>query len=278
MTLAVFKLESFSAAAAAQGAQPTFGREALDQAYADGLAEGIARQQDEQARTLNAGLERLARALADDEARRAELRREAVEGLAPVLAQILDCLAPAAQSRRLEEALTAELLRLSRAAPSLRARVTCGPSLRDMVDRCLADCGLEGIEVTESDCDRIALSLAGGRIELEPARVADTIRALIAEISGPKPKRGRDIMDALSHLIDTDAIQVEVTVRLGRTRQTVAQLSALRPDDILLLDQSIDEGVEICVGDKVIARGELTSDGSAEDRLCVRILPAPGAA
>lgn len=85
-------------------------------------------------------------------------------------------------------------------------------------------------------------------------------------------------MDALNHLIDTDAIQVEVTVRLGRTRQTVAQLSALRPDDILLLDQSIDEGVEICVGDKVIARGELTSDGSAEDRLCVRILPSPGAA
>lgn len=85
-------------------------------------------------------------------------------------------------------------------------------------------------------------------------------------------------MDALNHLIDTDAIQVEVTVRLGRTRQTVAQLSALRADDILLLDQSIDEGVEICVGDKVIARGELTTDASAEDRLCVRILPAPGAA
>ena len=39
-------------------------------------------------------------------------------------------------------------------------------------------------------------------------------------------------MDALNHLIDTDAIQVEVTVRLGRTRQTVAQLSALRPDDM----------------------------------------------
>lgn len=186
MTLAVFKLESFSAAVAAQGAQPTFSREALDQAYADGLAEGIARQQDEQARTLSAGLERLGRALADDEARRAELRREAVDALTPILVQILDCLAPAAESRRLEEALTAELLRLSRMAPPLKARVTCGPSLRAMVDRCLTGCGLEGIEVSESDSDRIALSLAGGRIELEPARVADTIRTLIAEISGPK--------------------------------------------------------------------------------------------
>ncbi len=184
MSLAVFKLESFGAAVAAQGGSLTFGREALDQAFADGLAEGMARQQDEQARTLTAGLERLSRALADDEARRAELRREAVAALAPILAQILDCLAPAAQSRRLEAALTEELLRLSRAAPPLRASIACGPSLRAMVERCLADCGLEGIEVTASDAERISLSLQGGRIELDPARVAQDIRALITEING----------------------------------------------------------------------------------------------
>ncbi|MBM3603958.1 MAG: FliM/FliN family flagellar motor switch protein [Alphaproteobacteria bacterium] len=85
-------------------------------------------------------------------------------------------------------------------------------------------------------------------------------------------------MDALNHLIDTDNIQVEVTIRIGRTRQTVAQLSALRPDDVLVLDQAIDDGVEICVGDKVIARGELTGDGTTEDRLCVRVLGAMGPA
>ncbi|SES72358.1 FliM/FliN family flagellar motor switch protein [Paracoccus homiensis] len=78
-------------------------------------------------------------------------------------------------------------------------------------------------------------------------------------------------MDALKHLIDTDNIQLEVTIRLGRTRMTVAQLAALQADDIVTLDQTIDEGVEICVGDKVVARGELTGDGTPEDRLCVRI-------
>lgn len=184
MTLAVFKLESFGAAVVAQGVALTFSREALDQAFADGLAEGMARQGDEQARTLNAGLDRLARALADDEARRAELRREAVEALTPILAQILDCLAPAAESRRLEAALAAELLRLSRTAPPLRASIACGPSLRAMVDRCLADCGLEGIEVTTAESDRISLSLQGGRIELDPARVAEDIRTLLTEING----------------------------------------------------------------------------------------------
>ncbi|MGR3199068.1 MAG: FliM/FliN family flagellar motor switch protein [Paracoccus sp. (in: a-proteobacteria)] len=85
-------------------------------------------------------------------------------------------------------------------------------------------------------------------------------------------------MDALKHLIDTDNIQVEITIRLGRTRQTVAQLSALRPDDVLVLDQAIEDGVEICIGDKVIARGELTGDGTTEDRLCVRVVGTTGAA
>ena len=81
-------------------------------------------------------------------------------------------------------------------------------------------------------------------------------------------------MDALKHLVDTDNITLEVTIRLGRTRLTVAQLSALQPQDVLTLDQALEDGVEICVGDKVIARGELTGDGSPEERLCVRIVGA----
>lgn len=83
-------------------------------------------------------------------------------------------------------------------------------------------------------------------------------------------------MDALNHLIDTDSIQVEITIRLGRTRRSIAELASMKPEDVLILDQPIEDGVEICVGDKVIARGELTTDESGEDRLCVRILGATG--
>ncbi|MCQ0971046.1 FliM/FliN family flagellar motor switch protein [Paracoccus sp. TK19116] len=83
--------------------------------------------------------------------------------------------------------------------------------------------------------------------------------------------------DDFTHLVDTSDIMVDVTIRLGRTRQTVAQLSALRADDIITLDQAITDGVEICIGDRVIARGELTGDGSPDDRLCVRII-GPGEA
>lgn len=83
-------------------------------------------------------------------------------------------------------------------------------------------------------------------------------------------------MHALKSLIDTDGIQVEITIRLGRTRRTISELAALKPEDVLILDQPIADGVELCVGDKVIAHGELTIDESGEDRLCVRILGTAG--
>lgn len=79
-------------------------------------------------------------------------------------------------------------------------------------------------------------------------------------------------MDDLASLIATDQIQVEITIRLGGTRLTVAELSRLRPDDILSLDQDMSDGVDICVGDKIIARGELATGEGTDNRLCVRIL------
>ena len=47
------------------------------------------------------------------------------------------------------------------------------------------------------------------------------------------------MMGDLSRLIDTNEIEVEVTIRIGRTRLTVAQLSALRSNDVLSLDLSL---------------------------------------
>lgn len=80
-------------------------------------------------------------------------------------------------------------------------------------------------------------------------------------------------MDRIETLVATDHIQVELTVRLGRALLTVAELSALRPDDILPLDQEVGDGVELCVGDRVVARGQLVAEGP-EERLCVRITGA----
>lgn len=77
-------------------------------------------------------------------------------------------------------------------------------------------------------------------------------------------------MDRIDALVATDHILVELTVRLGRTSLSVAELSALGPDDVLPLDQDVGDGVDLCVGDRVVARGQLVMEGP-DERLCVRI-------
>lgn len=182
MSPAALKLEAFHLSRVASDVQAAEKRAAVAQAYADGLSEGLARQEDEQIRILHAGLDRLARALKDEDDRLARLRREVVGALTPILSQILDCLAPAARSQRLEAALGAELVRLAQQARPVTVSIACGPALRPMVEEGLARHGLSGIAIIEGDADRIAFSLEGGRIELDPAAVADSIRNLIAEI------------------------------------------------------------------------------------------------
>lgn len=82
-------------------------------------------------------------------------------------------------------------------------------------------------------------------------------------------------MDLEQSLIPTQQIQVEITIRLGRTRLSVAELARLQADDVLPLDQEALDGVEVCIGDRVVARGELVDD-TGEGRLAVRIVgPAP---
>lgn len=84
-------------------------------------------------------------------------------------------------------------------------------------------------------------------------------------------------MEDIASLIATDQIQVEITIRLGGTQLSVAELARLRPNDILTLDQDMTDGVDICVGDKVIAKGELASSDETDNRLCVRIIGAANA-
>lgn len=188
MAPALIKLESFTAALPGKRHERSYTRDDLDLAYADGLAEGRAQRREEELHSLHCSLERMAVALAEDDARRAELRDEAVAALAPVLSEILDSLAPSARSRKLEQALLDELRRLSSMSAPLRCRITCPPGLHDMVQRCLRETGLDTITPEQGDGNRINLSLEGGRIEFQPERMAQDIRALIAEITEREEK------------------------------------------------------------------------------------------
>lgn len=67
-------------------------------------------------------------------------------------------------------------------------------------------------------------------------------------------------------------IPIEITVSVGRTRPLVRDLLSLSENAVLPLDKRIEDPVELFVGDKLIARGELQElEGGEPGQLAVRL-------
>ncbi|MCF7698829.1 FliM/FliN family flagellar motor switch protein [Loktanella sp. M215] len=67
-------------------------------------------------------------------------------------------------------------------------------------------------------------------------------------------------------------IPIEVMVSVGKARPLVQDLLNLSQSAVLTLDRRIDDPVEIYVGDKLIARGELQElEGADAGQLAVRL-------
>ena len=68
----------------------------------------------------------------------------------------------------------------------------------------------------------------------------------------------------------------EVTISVGRARPLVRDLLRLSKDAVLQLDRRVDDPVELYVGDRLIARGELTElEGENAGQLAVRLTAGP---
>lgn len=69
-----------------------------------------------------------------------------------------------------------------------------------------------------------------------------------------------------------DQIPIEITVSVGRARPQVRDLLRLRKDAVLPLDKRVDDPVELYIGERLIARGELQElDGEGSGLLAVRL-------
>lgn len=76
-------------------------------------------------------------------------------------------------------------------------------------------------------------------------------RARFTPLPDPEPSASRAGMDLLAGL------QMSVTVELGRTDLTVAEVLGLGPGSVVELDRVAGEPVDILVNDRLIARGEV---------------------
>lgn len=81
-------------------------------------------------------------------------------------------------------------------------------------------------------------------------------------------------MDEPAPLPDNPFAQVpiEIIVSVGRARPAVRELLRLGRDAVLQLDRRVEDPVELYVGDRLIARGELMElEGEQAGQLAVRL-------
>lgn len=72
-------------------------------------------------------------------------------------------------------------------------------------------------------------------------------------------------------------VPVEVTVSVGRTRPKISDLLKLEKHAVLALDRKVEDPVELYIGDKLIARGDLIEqDGENAGQLAVRVTEIAG--
>lgn len=79
-------------------------------------------------------------------------------------------------------------------------------------------------------------------------------------------------MEDISDTNPFSQVPIEVTISVGRARPLVRDLLRLSKDAVLQLDRRVDDPVELYVGDRLIARGELTElEGENAGQLAVRL-------
>ncbi len=78
----------------------------------------------------------------------------------------------------------------------------------------------------------------------------------------------------LKRLADTRFadVPIEITISVGIARPLIRDLLSLEEEAVLPLDRSLDDPVDLFVGNKLIGRGQLEEvDGERSGRLGVRI-------
>ncbi len=67
-------------------------------------------------------------------------------------------------------------------------------------------------------------------------------------------------------------VPIEITVSVGKARPLIRDLLKLGKDAVLPLDKNVDDPVELYVGDRLIARGQLEElEGDPKGQLAVRL-------
>lgn len=92
---------------------------------------------------------------------------------------------------------------------------------------------------------------------IDAATEAVAVQANALEEFDPA-QAGSDAPMGLPHLMN---VPVEITVEVGRTRMTLAELVNLGPGSLVELDREAHEPADVLVNGRVVARGEIVTIG-----------------
>lgn len=68
------------------------------------------------------------------------------------------------------------------------------------------------------------------------------------------------------------SVPIEITISVGKARPLIRDLLKMGKNAVLPLDKRVDDAVELYVGERLIARGELEElDGEQQGQLAVRL-------
>lgn len=68
------------------------------------------------------------------------------------------------------------------------------------------------------------------------------------------------------------SVPIEIIVSVGRARPMIRDLLLMSPQTVLPLDKRLEDSVELYVGDRLIARGQLEElEGEQSGQLAVRL-------
>ncbi len=118
-----------------------------------------------------------------------------------------------------------------------------------------ADTDDDGTELTAAASETAAADAPVGEVAPEDAS------GEAAPDRGTRPARAGGFL----------GVPIEVTISVGKARPLVSELVELRRDSVLTLDSTVDDPVELYIGDRLIARGELQELGDDSGRLGVRL-------
>lgn len=96
--------------------------------------------------------------------------------------------------------------------------------------------------------------------------MSKVVQALELSRLAPDTAANRDCLGERMDLVEH--LKVRLTVTLGSAEMDVARLFAMTCGELVALDRDVEAPVDVRLGEKLIARGELVAAG---DRFAVRI-------